>query len=486
MKSTQLITAALLALGVISTASASTSVTVNGTNYTEVFITGSTAFRANLFAALTTVGAPGNPTVFDSGTTPNALAPGNLVAASSSSGTYEVIGTIGGNPYIINVALTGSEAGLYALENGQPGAVAANVQYTVPTHTWMPAGSRPVNPVQLPGTLTPTYIDPTTAPVLTATLTGQIPDLSLADTSQAVSLSATLTPLTEYGIVGVVPFTWAKGYQSAPGSADASWKDLLNVNDGQLQNVLYVTEKASLLTGVASDTDNVYLIGRNKGSGTRVNTLLTLGASVSKAVVQYAVNDATYVSGNTLTAAGTAGTFTVNSIGENATGTHLIKVGNDGFDSGGGVKTTLNYNINGLTGFLTLGYLGISDALGLKNPTLASAGGAGQWLTYNGVAESDTNIYTGAYSFWGHEHLYGVPSQSSTGPGGTIAQLLAGTQSVTTPNTTISSAFTTTASALEANGNLSSAAAAPNNSSLDAALMHAEKSLGDGGYPQPF
>ena len=457
MKTNKLITAALLSLGLISSASASG--TFGNTNV--VYITGSTAFRPNLFAALTTVPASGT-SVFDNGTTVSAVVAGGG-AANNSSSQYNVTGVIGTQPYIISVSLTGSEAGLAALQG-------STITYSVPANAELTGGPTATKNVTLAGTPQPTFLAPgaNTATVVTA------PDLSFADTSFAVSLSSSGT-FTDYGIVGVIPFTWAKGVDTG---ADSSWSDLVNVSQPQLLNILTTAPKASVFTGAAADTDKVYLIGRNKGSGTRVNMECDLFATIANSITQYAPNNSSYASGGNILTVGTVTPFTINSIAKNNTGVHLVSVGNDGFDAGSGVKATLNYDISGLT-FVTLGYLGLSDAGGLTHPTLATPTGTGQWLTLDGVAENDGNVITGAYSFWGHEHFYGAASLSTAASN--VGGLLAGS----TVNQQLIG-FSANG-ALEVNGALGGTVATANSTAIDGALMHADKpSGGDLGYPSPF
>src|SRR5258708_1243411 len=95
MKYKMSFTAALVALGIISSASA---VTTN-----EVHVTGSTAFRGNFFTA-TTAAAGG---IFD--------APGGAAlpaGANSGSSLITYVGKIGGVNYALECSWTGSEAGL--------------------------------------------------------------------------------------------------------------------------------------------------------------------------------------------------------------------------------------------------------------------------------------------------------------------------------------------------------------------------------------
>jgi hypothetical protein len=47
-------------------------------------------------------------------------------------------------------------------------------------------------------------------------------------------------------------------------------------------------------------------------------------------------------------------------------------------------------------------------------------------LTLGGYPENDLNIIEGTYTFWGHEHLYGVAGQSSTSAAAKVALQLNG------------------------------------------------------------
>ena len=110
-----------------------------------------------------------------------------------------------------------------------------------------------------------------------------------------------------------------------------------------------------------------------------------------------------------------------------------MDVGADGFDSGGFVSDVLSCDQTG-SGEVLIGYAGISDATHAKNgqgngsgSSLANQPGGAVWLTLDGVGMNDENVIDGAYSFWGHEHLYGQPGQSSTSPAGIVAgKLVAG------------------------------------------------------------
>jgi len=454
MKCNKLITSALLALGLVSSASAASSVTLNGTNYTVVYITGSTAFRGNVYTAVTS-------TVFDSNAYMTQGSP------SSSAAAYNIYGTISGTPTLLSFNWTGSEAGLAALT-----ATAISNPNTAGSLTNYSGGT-----VNLPGTPNATgYINASTG---SGTVTAAA-DLAFSDTSQAVSLSAAKPAFVDYGIVAIIPFTWGKG--KLTGAQSSSYTNLVNVSTPQLKYLCGGQQIASFFTGQAGDTNNIYLIGRNKGSGTRVNMLLDTqkGTSASGTVDQWVPADSYYAttSQNALTF-GTVEALT------SAGG--LVEVVNDGYDSGSGVVKTLADDLNGSTDangqVITVGYAGISDWQGSGQ---GLAGGAVA-LTENGVGESDGAVETGTYSFWGHEHLYGVHGQSTTSAGGVVALYLTGSAynvsqgTLSTAAGPLESSFGT-GGGREANPFSHAAATGTASSALDPAVVHANKPS-DAGYP---
>lgn len=454
MKKVTLLTASLIALGLVSSASASGS--FGWTNI--VYVTGSTAFRGNVFSAVTAPNA-----VFQAGTI--VLSP---AGATGSTSQYNVTGlpvagsALGTNQTMISFDFTGSEAGIYSLYNKTTG-----YQYAVPLTAYGPAFT-----ATLPGTPLPTFIDPGD----TGTST-QVPDLAFADTSFAVSLSSSFpTAPVEYGTVGAVTFTWMKGANSTP---DSSWNDLTNVTTVSLPYELAKAQKASFYTSQVADTDPVYLVGRNLGSGTRVNTLCELNQPFTLTVKQYVVNNAASYVGGVLTF-GANVTINSTSTGNNLTLNHLVSVGNDGFDAGSGVAKTLGCNIGG-TALVTLGYVGMSDA--------ATAAGLGaKYLQLDGNLESNTSVIEGDYAFWGHEHLYGAPGQAATSLGGEFATILAGTQATTSPNLVFSAAFNAPGSVLQTFGGLGdNTTPTALSSGISGAAMKCDKpSGGDYAYPSQF
>ncbi|HEX5398764.1 MAG TPA: hypothetical protein VFY06_06925 [Verrucomicrobiae bacterium] len=399
------ITKGLLALGLVSAAGiaqASSTIDIGGQTYNEVFLTGSSAARGNIFNAVSA--ASGG--VFDSA--PTLVTAGLGAPPTGSTGNYTAYGKIGGQNYCLCMSFTGSEAGLWAIQHNVSGIPNAVAQDTL--------NGNPAYPnAVIPGTPNPTsFVNPNDGTTFEAQA-----DLAMADTSQAVSLSPS-PALTDYGVVGAVTFYWMKGKNSSP---DSSWNNLVNVTTPQLNYLLSGPTKASYFTGVATNADYVFVVGRNKASGTHQNTMLDTLHGTTVAVDQWVPGNCTYngsgqlsdANGTTQTPLATAG---------------LVEVFNDGFDSGSGVSHSLMCDGTGSVNVLSqgssiytgpvilLGYLGVGDATAPK-----SAGA--QVLTVNGVAESDATVINGTYSYWGHEHLYGVVSPSAATV--TVAHALAGT-----------------------------------------------------------
>lgn len=387
-----LLTSALLAAGIISQANAAN----------VVYLTGSTAFRSVVYNSLNTSGAGG---VFDSA--PSITTYGKGPAPSNGATWMLFHGNINGVETYIDCLWSGSEAGIASTASATPsqalddGGPLANVPpyFLVPDINVNPAPGSSSAPGSTQTNSTPTQAN-----------------LTMADTSQAVSLTRTpaLTPIgSASGIVGIVPFTWVKNQQNT--GAPTWWSNLVNVTHEQLQVQLAIPQVVGFFTGNNTDTNNyVYTVGRNKGSGTRVNTLADTGYGVGVPVDQFSIGGFPTSDGVTLALHDMADWGT-------AAGS------DEGYEGGGDVSKALAIKgsvtqvdpINGPTGWMAIGYLGIGDATANGNgPTV-------NWLTLNGVAESNGTIENGAYSFWGHEHLYGQPGLSVTSPAYNVGTNLA-------------------------------------------------------------
>jgi hypothetical protein len=269
----------------------------------------------------------------------------------------------------------------------------------------------------LPG-VPPSFLTQASSWQTSATLgTGVNPDVRMADTSQAVSLTPTsVYAAKDYGVMGIIPFTWMKGYNSSP---DSSWTDLSNVTIPQLFYALGGKQLASFFTGKPADTDSTIVVGRNEGSGTRVNTILNLNYGIANTVDQYAINSSYPGS--------TPGVLTQNGIVTAANFGTPLEVGNDGFDGGSGVQKCLNCDSAG-SGYVVIGYLGLSDGLNANvNANGKNSNQPATFLSLDGVFENNGTVESGQYSFWGHEHLLGQKNVGATTTAGyTAADLKAG------------------------------------------------------------
>jgi hypothetical protein len=230
----------------------------------------------------------------------------------------------------------------------------------------------------------------------------------MSDVAQA-STPFTTPALTEQ-TVAVVPFKWVRNNGSP-----STWNNITP----QLANALYAGSgklPLALFTGLASDQPtNVYALGRNADSGTRLTAFAETGVGVFNAVQQYyPLNGATVIkSGGTLvvTDQKLVPTDTVNGI--------TFDVGNSGYNSGGdlaaAMKATGSATATNVHGFYVT-YLGLSDAY------TAISGGAVE-IAYNGVTYSTNAVQEGQYTFWGYEHL--DYRTGYTAPGKTVADLIA-------------------------------------------------------------
>jgi len=154
-----------------------------------------------------------------------------------------------------------------------------------------------------------------------------------------------------------------------------------------------------------SNTNLIWLFGRDIGSGTRITTFATVGFAGQP--TQYAVNSSGQyvlasdiagqvfaISGNGITVGSTAFVKTNTTLGSPANGYAL-----DGFDSGGNLVTVLNQATN------VIGYAGLPDSISSGN---GYQSGSPNLLTFQGVAPSPANVESGAYPFWSYEHLLSV------------------------------------------------------------------------------
>lgn len=356
MKGFTTLATALVALALVGTASAATTV---------VRITGSTAYRGAVHAAIAHyLGA--------SGGAPYTLPDGGVYGYTGTSGIAGAsqaifIKTTGSDTLIIKTSWSGSVGGVQTVSAGN-----INVNY-------VPDSS--VSVLTSTGKADLTGADP--SPHLT--LVGEIPDVAMSDTFQSSTpfVSNILEPAT-LGAVGVVPFKWV-----ASNGAPAS---LTNITP-QLAQALFGSGQAplSLFTGNSADTSTVFAIGRDPDSGTRLTALAETALGANATIVQWHPT----ISGTAVTSQALEAPTTINGI--------PIVLGNGGYASGGTLANVMRNTTTAINGTYVT-YLSTGDA----NTAITGSGsgaGPGKELQYNGVLYSTAALYSGQYTFWSYEHL---------------------------------------------------------------------------------
>ncbi len=320
-------------------------------------ITGSTAMRSQVHSTLTT----GLGYAVDAWTSNS--------AATASSASYQIysLGT-NGNKTTIKTSWNGSVAGVQAIAQSKTNL------------SWLPDG--------------------TTGTSLTATglvaSDGVAADFAFSDCWQQATIFN--TPVLTDTIVGVVQFRWVTN-EGSP---------ITNITPQQAR-VLYESGKLplSFFTGNSADASkNVYAMGRDPDSGTRVTAFAETGLGTNPTVIQYKAT----VSSGAMTEIFPY-PFNPDKFGVQ------LPIGNDGETSGGTLATYMGATsastpVRTATGvsagevaaaqIYTIGYLGTSDAA-----TAVTNGG--QIIAYSGVnpavgtALADA-IKGGSYHFWSYLH----------------------------------------------------------------------------------
>ncbi len=324
---------------IISVVAITTLLAGSGFAQTEIVITGATAFRASANNAI--IQLLGGPTAAEYA----------YVGTQGIDGTNRAIfrGNIGSDPYVIRVSWSGSTAGIAAVANNTPVEVLLLSEPTA------------VGGVQVPGT--PSYVFVPAA-------------FAFSDVAQASS--TTLSPTLVGSEVGVVPFQFVAS-RTAPASLE-------NMTD-QIMEALYSSSEVPLyvFTGDLADTDTVYAVGRNNGSGSRATVLAETGYGVFQPVAQYQP---------TLNKPDDddPSTWTVTGFGA---------LSNGGFSSNSFIRDVVQADASAFGIFLS--YLTGSDAV------VATSNGA-LGLTYNGMEFTTDNILNGPYTLWGYQWFYQNPS----------------------------------------------------------------------------
>jgi len=355
-----------LALGTLALALASMASAVT------VKVTGSTAFRASLYASI--INQLGNGTV-KAAYVGSSLAGANQAVFSNGTDTVQacMAGSVGGINWIVNdvnvaTAPGGNTATAWLSVSNITGATATASSTT----SAVTGGSVAASPVW------------DAASIADFTMSDSLQDSTPYDSG---TTGITLTGAAG-GNLGVVQFVMAKGTQH-PLIPAGSYNALTNMSALAFQNLANQgIVPLSYFTGVATDNAyNVVLVGRDNDSGTRLATTFETGlGSVDTAMSQFRAFDGANDVGS--------GTGVVV---KSLTGV----LPQAGYASGSQVKKVLNAAVDStaLVGgkpFILVAYVGTGD-----KPTAAA-----QVLTYNGYAQNATATQNGQYSFWTYEQAY--------------------------------------------------------------------------------
>jgi hypothetical protein len=360
---------------------------------TDVRLTGSTAYRANVHAAITHV-----------------LTSGFTFAYSGSTlggSTYAIFhGTIGGNPVVIKTSWSGSEGGIQTVSAQLP------VLYYDDSVLGTTGGQGNLG-----------------TPVVGTNGVTQAPHVAMSDSFQSSSaffgqFRGTFYPtLTESpnSPVGIVPFKWVVSKTPPTG--------LTNITE-QNARYLYSNGQMPLALFTGNNADEGFIVnacGRDPDSGTRLTFMAETHRGAQASVTQYApcsVVENPCASGHIITTGG--GAITAYGVWPASTVNGLsYPIGDGGYSSGGTLATAMTNTSP--AGNIAIAYLGTNDANNTAIP-----GGAVE-LTYNGNllggnSGTDYNTVTalteGKYTVWGYEHLY-YPS-GTTGVVKTSADAIAG------------------------------------------------------------
>jgi hypothetical protein len=389
LKTIKITLASLLALAFTNLASAQT----------VLHITGSTAYRAATLVAISEILQPGYQVAYVASSS-EAYTKANMVifiGTTNSGVSVEIktafFGSIGG---VCNVAggLTIGPSGT-AYTDGQTIGWLSDSNPTLEGSVTFSGGVYTVSGGQ--------NVASGSAVFDTAT----VPDCTMSDSFQAAAPTTYQKPVLSGEIVGVVPFVWicAPGTTASTGTvSNLTSKNAIKAFDGTLL--------LSDLSGKKGDKGvNVYLVGRDQDSGTRVAAITDTGfgaekkGTIYKDVMQYQplYNGATEPtsppptpSGNITGAALWPATGSVDSIDS--------PLGDSGYDSGSLVGESVE-QVSNFTNWL-IAYVGLNDgvtALGNANNFVLEFNGGS--LTYSGGTWDVSGVEGGSYAFWGYEHL---------------------------------------------------------------------------------
>jgi len=372
----------------------------------DIYITGSTAFRANVFTACTNLFS-GSPTIYYG----NAAHGGADSGFTPKTGAWSMTGTPSSALTASNNFTASDTLNIHALFTGSVQGYAAVIGKT---------------PVVFPNTSG-------SANGLCSGYVTNAPTIGFSDCSGAS------TPYNADGVnyleekVAVQPFVAVKS--KGPGATMAA---ISNLSWFELQEGIGVGYiPASVWTGKLADTNNfVYLLQRTSDSGTRRTELaqesMPFNATVATPIWNTASGGFYFPSTNTWAATGDGTAGVIGGAGPGNNNNNLNW--GTGYIAGGDIATVLNYTTaNGVTN-QSISYMSVGDAKGVGPSNWANVLTLdGQWPTADGaglVSAGGTNnfapVTTGFYPAWGYEVIV-YPSPAFV-KGGTSGQTVSDSQ----------------------------------------------------------
>lgn len=338
----------------------------------DLYITGSTAFRANVYTACTKL--------FD--VTPSTNSGTLVFGLPATGGNYPQGGTTNGTP---------SKNTQWTMTGTVSNTVTALGQTPLTIHALFTGSVQGIQTVENSTKLTFLNID--------GSVTNNSPTIGFSDCSS----SATLTPVSGNFAeekVAVQPFVFAK---SAIGGV---MNNITNVASSQLVYMIKLGRAPlSLWNGNTSDTNNfVYLVQRTKDSGTRLCFQKEMGGTYNSTATVYIFDNVT----NNIFFKPSQGSGSVANVKGSAGNGNANYNWGPGYVAGSDVAAELGYNFPGNQ---ALAALSIGDAKGIAGANWAEViPFNGVWPTAAGagiVGNTGTNDYSpitlGRYSFWGYE-----------------------------------------------------------------------------------
>jgi hypothetical protein len=353
---------------------------------TDIYLTGSTAFRAETHAGIRAKLNAGYTFAY--------------TGSSIDSAAQAVFrGTIGTDAVNIYVGWTGSVAGQKSLTV----TTIAGTDYTAA-----------VRPSFLPPSTATSTTGTASTPVGTTRATADIAFTDNLQASTPFSVAKGYPALSE-AKVGVIPFRFVSSY-----SVGGFPNPITNMTPLAAQ-LLYTNGDipAALLTGNPADQGTfIYATGRDPDSGTRVITLAETGHGALSSVVHYRPT----IVGTAVTTHAPFPAVPINA----SNGLGLPSgwgVGNSG-QSGSATADILRCTTSAIGGFYVAGIGGTDVDRAVNGVGTTAGAGNAKELTWNGVAYSFNNVAEGRYTFWGYEYICTRASLGAATPQKRVANAL--------------------------------------------------------------